>query len=44
MKRKKELGTLILSALVLIPILVFIGNVLSSPENPNWSKVAFFVS
>ena len=44
MKSKKNLGTLLLSALVLIPILLFIGNVLSNAENPEWSKVVFFVS
>jgi len=44
MKNKKNLATLLLSALVLIPILVFIGNVLSSAENSEWSKVVFFVS
>lgn len=44
MKRKKELNLLLLSALVLISALVFIDNVLSNSENPNWSKVVFFVS
>jgi len=44
MKRKKKLSLLLLSALVLISTLVFIDNVLSNPENPNWSKVVFFVS
>jgi len=44
MKRKKELSLWLLSALVLISTLVFIDNVLSNPENPNWSKVVFFVS
>ena len=44
MKSKKNLDTLLWSALVLIPILVFIGNLLSSAENSEWSKVVFFVS
>ena len=44
MKSKKNLGTLLLSALVLIPILLFIGNVLSNAENPEWYMVVFFVS
>jgi len=44
MKRKKELTTLLLAALVLISALVFIGNLRSSPENPNGSKAVFFVS
>ncbi|MGD8741764.1 MAG: hypothetical protein PVG34_15710 [Desulfobacterales bacterium] len=43
MKRKKELSLLLLSALVLTSTLVFIDNALSNPENPNWSKVVFFV-
>ena len=44
MKRKKDLSLLLLSALVLISALVSVDNVLSNPENPNWSKVVFFVS
>ena len=44
MKRKKELSLLLLSALVFIFALVSVNNVLSNPENPNWSKVVFFVS
>ena len=44
MKRKRELSLLLLSALVLISALVSIDGVLSNPENPNWSKVVFFVS
>jgi hypothetical protein len=44
MKSKKKLGTLISSALVLIPMLVFIGIVLSNAENPEWREVVFFVS
>jgi hypothetical protein len=44
MKRKKELGAFLLSALVLIPILIFIGNVQPDVENPESSKVIFYVS
>ena len=44
MKNKRNLGILLLSAPVLIPILVFIGNVLSKAENPESSKVVFIVS
>ena len=44
MKRKKQLGALLLSTLVLIPILIFIGNVQPDVENPEASKVVFYVS
>lgn len=44
MKNKKTLGLLLLSAFVLIPILVFIGNVLSNAENLEGSKAVFYVS
>ncbi len=44
MKRKQILGAFLLSALVLIPMLVFFDSVLSSTENSEWSKVVFFVS
>ena len=44
MKSKKELGMLVLAILVLIPALVVIDTVRSSPQNANGSKVVFFVS
>jgi hypothetical protein len=44
MKSKKELGILLLSALVLYPMLVIFGNVLSKDENLELSEVVFFVS
>jgi hypothetical protein len=44
MKSKQILGALLLSAPVLIPILIFIGNVQPGVENPEASKVVFFVS
>lgn len=44
MKNKKTLGLLLFSAFVLIPILVFIGNVLSNAENLEGSKAVFYVS
>jgi len=44
MKGKKELGLLILSALVLIATLVFFDNVFSTAENPAWPRAVFFVS
>jgi hypothetical protein len=44
MKRKKQLGVLLLAAIVLIPILIFIGNVQPDVENPESSKVVFYVS
>jgi len=44
MKRKKELTALVLVTLVLIPALAFIDNALSDADNPNGSKVVFFVS
>lgn len=44
MKSKKELGRLLLWVLVLIPLLIFISEVISSAENPELSKVVFFVS
>jgi len=44
MKSKKKWGALLLSALVLIPILIFIGNVQPVVENPAGSKVVFYVS
>ena len=44
MNDKKNLATLLLSSLVLIPILIFIGNVLSGTKDPEWSEVVFFVS
>ena len=43
MNDKKNLATLLLSALVLIPILIFIGNVLSGNRNSEWSEVVFYV-
>ncbi len=44
MKSKQQPVLLIVSALVLIPLLIFIGNARSTAENPAWSKVVFFVS
>jgi hypothetical protein len=44
MKSKKKWGALLLSALVLIPILIFIGNVQPVVENPAGAKVVFYVS
>jgi hypothetical protein len=44
MKSKKNLTALLLATLVLIPALVFIDKALSNPENPNGSKVLFYVS
>jgi hypothetical protein len=44
MKNKRNLGALLLSALVLIAALVFIDNVLSRGENHEWSRVVFYVS
>jgi len=44
MKSKKKSDTLLLSALGLIAILLIIGNVRSNAENPEMSKVIFFVS
>ena len=44
MKSKKKWGELLLSALVLIPILIFIGNVQPVVENPAGAKVVFYVS
>jgi hypothetical protein len=44
MKRKKQLGALLLSTLVLILILISIGNVQPDVEKPEAPKVVFFVS
>lgn len=44
MKNKRELVSRLFAALVLIPILVCSSNVLSNAENPELSKVVFFVS
>ena len=44
MKSKKELCTRLLSAFVLTASLMFISGVLSYAENPELSKVVFFVS
>jgi hypothetical protein len=44
MNDKKNLATLLLSSLVLIPILIFIENILPDTGNSEWSEVVFFVS
>lgn len=44
MKSKKDLGILLLSALVLISILVFNGGLVSKSENRELPKVVFYVS
>ena len=44
MKSKRKWCVASLSALVLIPMLVFIGNVQPDVENPEASKVVFYVS
>jgi len=42
--KKKQVGVLLLSALVLIPILIFFGNVQPDVGSPESSKVVFYVS
>ena len=44
MKRKTELGTILLSALALILTQVFIGSVQSDSKDPELSRVVFYVS
>jgi hypothetical protein len=44
MKPKKQLGALLLSALVLVLILISIANVQPVVENPEALRVAFYVS
>ena len=44
MNVKKIMGPLFFSVLVLFPILLISGNVRSNPENPESSRVVFFVS
>jgi hypothetical protein len=44
MKSYKQLGILLLLALVLIPIMVFMGTGLSNAENLDLVRVEFFVS
>jgi len=44
MKGDNQLGILFVSALVLIPIMLMMGNVLSKAENPDLARVEFFVS
>ena len=44
MKSKKKWCVASLSALVLIPMLIFIGNVQPVVENPAGSKAVFYVS
>ena len=44
MELKKELVILLASALVLYPIIVFVGSALSDIENPALSEVSFYVS
>ena len=44
MKNKKELSILILSALVLYPIIVWVGNELSKSEISELSEAVFHVS
>jgi hypothetical protein len=44
MKINKEMTILFVSALVLYPILVYLGNVLSNAENPELAEVVFVVS
>ena len=43
MKRKKELSLLLLAALAVISAVGFLDSVQSNPENPDWSKVVFYV-
>ncbi len=44
MKYKKELGIMILSALVLYPIIAFVGNDLSESDIIELSEAVFHVS
>ncbi len=44
MRIKKELGILMVSALVLYPLIVLVGNALSNIEKPALSEVSFYVS
>jgi hypothetical protein len=44
MKQKNQFGVLLLSALGLILILIFIGNVQPVAENPQAHKAVFYVS
>ena len=44
MKTKKKWGVALLSALVLIPIFLFIGNVQPDVGSPESSKAVFFGS
>lgn len=44
MKSNKQLAILLLSALVLIPIIVLMENVLSKTATPDLARVEFFVS
>ncbi len=44
MKNKKELSIIILSALVLYPIIVWVGNELSKSEISELSEAVFHVS
>lgn len=44
MKHKKIWVPLLLSALVLIPVLIFFGDVLSNAEKPEGAKAVFYVS
>jgi hypothetical protein len=42
--KKQQPAILLLSALVLLPIIVFMGNGLLKVENPDLARVEFFVS
>jgi hypothetical protein len=44
MNREKQLGTILLAALVLIAFLIFLGKVQPVAENPQAHKAVFYVS
>ncbi len=44
MKSNKQPAILLVSSLVLVPIMVLMGNVLTKAENPDLARVEFFVS
>jgi len=44
MKSHKQPAILLLSILVLIPLMVLMGSVLSKAEKPDLARVEFFVS
>jgi hypothetical protein len=43
-KSNRQPGVLLSAVLVLLPIMVLMGNVLSRLENPDLARVEFFVS